>query len=217
MSGFFKVVLYMPALISGLVFAILYNRVMYDGYMELRSIIDYGNTEHVNEYEGLLYDVNTCFFAVIFFNVWCAFGVNILMYSGAMSGIDESIVESCHLDGCNLIQEFWYISLPLIFPTIIALTITSITGIFNSQAGLLSLYGEQLSGLPTEGVRQIKTIGFQMYIFTKGITDLRDQLYGSAKHTATQLCAYGLCVTLVVIPIVFGVRGLLYKYGPSVD
>ena len=216
MSGFFKVILYMPALISGLVFAILFNRLMYDGYMELRSIIDFGDTSHASDYKGFLYDDNTVFLGVMVFNIWCQFGVNILMYSGAMSGIDESIVESCHLDGCNLIQEFWYISVPLIFPTLIALTITSITGIFNNQFGLLSLYGEQLSGLSQEAVRKVDTIGFYMYLQTKRITDLREQLYG-IEHTASELCAYGLCVTLVVIPIVFGVRHLLNKYGPSVD
>ena len=217
MAGFFKIILYMPSLISGLVFSILFSRLMYDGYMEIRSIIDFGDTTHAADYEGFLYDERTCMFGVIFFNIWCSFGVNILMYSGAMSGIDESIVESCHLDGCNLLQEFWHISVPLIFPTLVALTITSITGIFNNQMGLLSLYGEQLSGLSQVAVRKVNTIGFRMYIYTKQITDLRNQVYGGVEHTPTQLCAYGVCVTAVVIPIVFGVKALLKKYGPSVD
>lgn len=219
-AGLFKTMLFMPSIISGLVFCIIYTYLCEHGYGQIMCMIEGKEVTYRNiiSYGSLLRKADTAFFCIVFYNIWISFGSNILLYSGAMSGIDESVVESAHLDGANTLQEFWFISLPLIFPTIISLVVTVITGVMTSNAGTLSLYGDSFSGVPDETIREVKTIGYQMHILAQRLGLNGAQLTEeTVKFNTCDLSAYGLIVTAVVVPIVLTIRKLLTKYGPSVD
>ena len=218
-AGLFKTMLFMPSLISGLVFCILFKYLSSYGYQEIRCLIDglpVNATNRMN-YIPLLEAADTAMPTVIFFNIWISFGSNILLYSGAMSGIDESVVESAKLDGSNLLQEMFHITLPLIFPTIISLVVVSLCGIFTNTLSLVSLYGE---AVPTAIKEKITTVGYKMYIYAKQLTGMNQvnmELFGSGYYDEGELSAYGLLVSVVIIPMVLGIRKLMKKYGPSTD
>ena len=219
-AGLFKTMLFMPSIVSGLVFCIIYTYLCEHGYGQIMCMIEGKAVTYRNivSYGSLLRNADTAFFCIVFYNIWISFGSNILLYSGAMSGIDESVVESAHLDGANTIQEFWFISLPLIFPTNISLVVTAITGVLTSNCGTLSLFGDSFSGVPDETIREVKTIGYQMHILAQRLGLNGAQLTEeTVKFNTCDLSAYGLIVTTVVVPIVLGVRKLLKTYGPSVD
>ena len=215
-AGLFKTMLFMPTIVSGLVFCILFKYISSYGYQEIVCLLKGVEVTPTNRLiyggMGLLNEADTAFPTLMFYNIWISFGSNILLYSGAMSGIDESVIESAQLDGTNLFQEVWHITLPLIFPTIISLVIVSLTGIFSNNLGLVSLYGDNV---PKEVANEVTTIGYKMYIYTKTIGDLNDQQW--VKFTASELSAYGLLVSAVLIPMVLGVRHVMKKFGPSVD
>ena len=212
-AGVFKTMLFMPTIISGLVFCILFKYISSYGYNEVVCLIKgIPITKEELAQPGLLVRPDTGFPTLVFYNIWISFGSNILLYSGAMSGIDESVVESAQLDGNNLIQEAIHITLPLIFPTIISLTVTTLTGIFTNSMGLVSLYGESVPG---EVAKTCETIGYRMYLYSRLIGDLNDQQW--VQYTASELSAYGLLVSAVLIPAVLTVRHVMKKYGPSID
>ncbi|MBR2871202.1 MAG: sugar ABC transporter permease [Clostridia bacterium] len=219
-AGLFKTMLFMPSLLSGLVFCILFKYLSSYGYQEIRCLLDSLPVTATNRqaYTPLLEGVDTAMPTVIFFNIWISFGSNILLYSGAMSGIDESVVESSKLDGANLLQEMFHITLPLIFPTIISLVVVSLTGVFTNQLSLVSLFGETF---PNEDVKErIVTVGYKMFIYAKHLTTASQtnmDMFGSGYYDAGELSAYGLAVSVVIIPMVLGIRKLMKKYGPSTD
>ena len=218
--GLFKTMLFMPSLISGMVFCIIFKYIVYYGYMELMCMTNGLEVTYANmmsfESGTLLYNASTAVPTIIFYNIWISFGSNILLYSGGMSSIDESIVESCHLDGANVIQEMVHITLPLIFPTIISLVVVSLTGMFTNQLGLLGLYGDSMDGLSSETRRAVTTIGFRMYILSQKI-GVNATNIDNLEYTTTHLSAYGLTISAFLIPIVLTIRKMLKKYGPSAD
>lgn len=221
-AGVFKTMLFMPTLISGLVFCVIFMELVLYGYGELWCIANGIEVTHENISNlapHLLQQSSTAFPIIVFYNIWISFGSNILLYSGAMSGIDESIIESAQLDGANLLQEFWFITIPMIFPTMLSLLIVSLTAIFSGSQNLVNFYAEDI---PLGLQPSIETIGYRMYVLTKQA----GQIEGGAlvppklqpdKLVATDLAAYGLMISVVLIPIVTGTRKLLKKYGPSVD
>lgn len=219
-AGLFKTMLFMPSLISGLVFCILFRYLSTYGYKEIMCLINDQPVTQVNRelYKGLLENPNTAMPTLIFYNIWVSFGSNILLYSGAMSGIDESVCESARLDGANILQEFWHITLPLIFPTIISLVVVSLTGIFTNQLGLLNLFGESISNMP-EVEEKLTTIGYRMYIYAKKLTNSNFNMdkFGWEYYTEGELAAYGLLISMLIIPMVLGIRKFMKKYGPSTD
>ena len=60
------------------------------------------------------------------FLMW--FGNTTIMLMAAVMGISMDIFEASDLDGCNSIQRFYYITLPLIRPILAYTLITSIIG-----------------------------------------------------------------------------------------
>ena len=54
----------------------------------------------------------------------------------SIGGIDKGLYESARLDGANKIQQIWNITLPMLRPMIILMTLMSIGRIFNSDFGL---------------------------------------------------------------------------------
>jgi len=73
---------------------------------------------------------------VVFADIWKETGWNAIIYLAAITGIDTAIYESAEVDGANRLQKIWYITLPLLRPTVIILTIMAVGKIMNADFGL---------------------------------------------------------------------------------
>ena len=118
-----------------------------------------------------------------------------------ISGISPEIVESAHLDGASGIREFWFITLPMIFPTLSTFLITGVVAIFSGQFNLYSFYG---GSAPV----QVQTFGYYFYMKTVNAT---------SKAQYSPLAALGLIMSVFSIVITFVVKWLIEKFGPKED
>lgn len=75
-------------------------------------------------------------FILLFFNLWKGMGYSTLIYYACILGIDESLYEAARLDGCSNLKLLRHITIPMLVPTIILLSILSIGRIFYSDFGL---------------------------------------------------------------------------------
>ena len=69
-------------------------------------------------------------------DVWKSAGYNAIVYLAAMTSIDPSLYESADIDGAGRFSKIWNITLPMLRPMIILMTLMSIGRIFNSDFGL---------------------------------------------------------------------------------
>ncbi|MBR2988950.1 MAG: sugar ABC transporter permease [Clostridia bacterium] len=196
----FKVILFVPSIISGIVMVSMYRFFIGEAIPDLIEMMTGAEPGSVL---GLLDIKEYRYPMIVFFNIWCGFGSGILMYSNAMSGISTEVVESAHLDGSTGFSEFWHITLPLVFPTLSTFLITGVAGIFGNSLGLFSFYGD---GAKSE----LWTYGYYLYVETKRVASAGREAY-------PRLSAFGMILTCVVIPVTFLVRFLLEKFGPSQD
>ncbi len=139
---------------------------------------------------------------LIFYTIWSGFGGSCLIYSNAMKEIDPSIVESAKLDGVSgMWKEMYYVCLPGIFSTFTTTLITVAGCILTSGGPLMAFY---MYSAPS----YTYSFGYWMTLNTYNITDYT----GYPILTAT-----GFMLSAVTIPVVYTVRWLVYKYGPSED
>ena len=201
LAGLFRVVLFIPKIMSGVVFSLLFKYLSNDVYSYIMQ------TVFNKEVLGILDNPETTLAGMLFFSVWIGFGVNVLMFTGSMSGIDESIVESAQLDGANTVQEFVYITIPLIWPTFVSFLTVNLAGIFTDQMHLHTMFGTQaLNG-------KLSTFGYYLYV-----TSNKSELVASdSTPPFSVLSAMGLMMTAVLMPTILGIRKALRKYGPSVN
>lgn len=72
-------------------------------------------------------------FILIFFQIWKGVGYGSVMYLAAIMGIDTSVYEAAAIDGANVFQRIWKVTLPMIMPTMIILLLMSVGGIFKGN------------------------------------------------------------------------------------
>lgn len=195
LSPLFRVGLFLPQLISGVVFAIILKKLM--GALVLATGIP--EVDLFSSSAGI--DANRTI--LIIFAVWMSFGVNVLLFSGAMSAINPSLVEAAELDGTNSFQEFFHVTIPSIFPTIISFILVAIAGIFANQMFLLHFNMQN---------DLLYTVGFFLYDQSRK-SDFISTNPNIMNYS--QLSAFGLIITAIIFPITMLVRKLLQKYGPT--
>lgn len=191
-AAFYKVMLYFPHIVSGMVITIMYQ-----------YLADYGLPVIAESLSiNLVRFGDNPLAYIIFFNLVMSFGSNMLVYTGTMASISDSIIEAGQIDGVNTWQEFIHIILPSIFNTFALFIVTGFITVFNGQGGLFNFYG-------THAPQEFWTFGYYLYIMVKDA--------GVDYTKLPNLAAFGLCLTFIALPIIFSLRYLLNKYGPSTD
>lgn len=186
-SEFFKVILFLPSILSTMVMALLYQTFVDTALVEIFDSV------FKMEIPALVYESETRFWAIYIFHFITGFGTSVLMYTGAMNRIPESVVEAAELDGVGSVREFFSITLPLIAPTVVTLFLLDFTGIFMNQWDLYSFFGKTSDTL--------QTIGYYNFVL---ITD-----GGFSNYPLSG--ALGLMTTVIVVPISLLIRKLTDK------
>jgi putative aldouronate transport system permease protein len=75
-------------------------------------------------------------FIIIFVYLWKAVGYSSVVYLAAIMGIDKSLYEAAMIDGASKFQQIRSITLPMLKPIIIIMTLLAIGKIFYADFGL---------------------------------------------------------------------------------
>ncbi len=103
---------------------------------------------------------------LVFFNVWKGIGYGSVMYLAAIMGIDTSLYEAAAIDGANVFQRIFKVTIPLIMPTTIILLLLSVGGIFKGNFDMFyNLVGS--NGLLYNSTDVIDTLTFRALISSK--------------------------------------------------
>ena len=192
---FFRLMLFLPSIISSIVLATIYR--YFISNVVSQALEAFGITlKHTN----LLDYKKTRYAFLMVYNLFVGFGTNVLLYSNKMATIPPELSEAAELDGANAFQEFFHIVLPQVFSTVSVFLVAGIASIFTNQLNNFSFYSYTMHTNTT-------TVGFLMYYKIQA-AKARVNLYPS-------LAALGLMITAVVIPVTFAVKVLLKKFGPS--
>lgn len=132
-----------------------------------------------------LTDPKSAMIAVIIVAIWTGLGQNMLLFSAGLEGIDETYYEAARIDGANTAQIFWGVTLPLLRPTLLFVTITSFIAGMGSFTLILVLTG----GGPVQS-----TIVTALYMYQMAFQDLR---MGRASATAFILFVLIFIITLL--------------------
>ena len=75
-------------------------------------------------------------FIIVFVNTWKSIGFNCIIYLSTLLGFDRAFYESAEIDGATKWQQIRYITLPLLKPTAIMMTLMAVGRMFYSDFGL---------------------------------------------------------------------------------
>ena len=200
-SKFFRFILFLPSILSATVMIAIFKKFndidLTNFLIEQTQSLDVPNLLNI-------YEIKT-YIIVVLFDCFIGFGTTTLIYSNKMSEISPEIFEAAQLDGINRFREFFNIVLPFTFPTLSTFLITGLASLFVNQYSLFTFFGSSIANLSPG------PIGFVIYSNIQG--PAVQGIYDSVEYH--QMAALGLVCTAVIIPIVFGTRYLLERFGPK--
>jgi multiple sugar transport system permease protein len=132
--------------------------------------------------------------AIMIVAIWKGLGYNMVIFLAGLQGIPREMYEAAEIDGANRWNRFWSITLPLLNPTIVFITVTAVIGslqVFTPAVVMTTVQGE--AGGPINSTR---VMVYHIYATAFRYTRLG---YGAA--LAFLLFALILIVTIVQLRV----------------
>lgn len=172
-KGFFKVVMYMPNIITAASVAALFVNLFGDSkyYFINATLMNLGMEEPIK----FVADPVNSKIMVMFIQTWLWFGNTMIMLMSGIMGINPSLFEAADIDGANSTQQFFKITLPLLQPIMVYTLVTSMIG------------GLQMFDIPylfhngANFSKELETVAVYIYYnFNKGTVEQANYGYAGA-------------------------------------
>ncbi len=136
-SSFFRGIYFMPTVISSAIYSLIFGFIfaVYNGILNA-SLQKLGIIKAPVDWLG---DPSIVMFSIIIVAVWGGFGNYMIYFISGMSSIPEEIYESSRIDGANGVQNFFYITLPMLSPVLKVILMLAITTAFKDYQSILVL------------------------------------------------------------------------------
>lgn len=163
-KGFFKVIMYMPNIITAASISVLFLQICAD--------TEYGAMTLMGRDLGILADGEFFNFTrqssvwpprviVMFIQTWMWFGNTMIMLMSGIMGINPSLFEAANIDGATSGQVFRKITVPLLSPILVYTVVTSMIGGLQ-MFDIPYLFTTSKEGAPLENIETVA-----VYIYRK--------------------------------------------------
>jgi N-acetylglucosamine transport system permease protein len=136
-KGFYRTVFFFPSILSFVVIAILWSFIYHptmgfvNSGLELLGLGDWAMS--------WLGDQRTVLWALAVTLIWQAAGYYMVMYMAGIDGISPDLYEAAGLDGASRIQQFFKITIPMLWEIIRVTIIFSINGVLTISFVIVSV------------------------------------------------------------------------------
>lgn len=180
-KAFFRSVLFMPFVTTLVAVAIVWRYLYHPEYGLLNWALSFIGLGPVD----WLGSASWAMPSIILVAVWKGFGYNMLVFIAGLQSIPEDLYEAARLDGATGWQQFRYITLPMLRPTMLFVAIITMVGFFQ-------LFAEPY--VMTQGGPLRSTTSLVLLMYEEGFRWWR---MGYAAAVAVVLFLLILAVTLV--------------------
>ena len=189
-----RAVFFFPAVFSSLIIGYLWNFIM--------SSSDYGLINNLLHQLGLgtfnFFTADRALFSVILTQAWQWTGWAMVIYLANLQSISPDLYEAADIDGAGGIKKFFYVTLPLMCPSVKIIVVTGLIG----GMKVFDIIYSMTSGGPGNATETVMTV-----MMKKGISD---GFYSTGS-------AFGVCFFAIVLVISAVVTKLMGKWSDSIQ
>lgn len=199
LQGFFQVVFFLPYVTNGIAFGLVFSTIFSPmDYGLVNSLITMcggdpvawtGTAATIPYWAGI--------FVITVYAIWNGLAFKILVFLSGIQGIDKQYYQAAQVDATPKWRVFTKITVPLLSPMILYITITSLMGAFKSYSSVVSLFGEDMGN--GQSSTFITAVGYIYkyfnYVTTGGSTGAL--LLSTASAAALILFVFIMIITFV--------------------
>ena len=189
-----RAVFFFPAVFSSLIIGYLWNFIM--------SSSDYGLINNLLHQLGFgtfnFFTANRALFSVILTQAWQWTGWAMVIYLANLQSISPDLYEAADIDGAGGIKKFFYVTLPLMCPSVKIIVVTGLIG----GMKVFDIIYSMTSGGTGNATETVMTV-----MMKKGISD---GFYSTGS-------AFGVCFFAIVLVISAVVTKLMGKWSDSIQ
>ncbi len=154
-KGIFRLVYFMPVVTTLVAVSIVWRFIYHPEF----GLLNYGLSFIGVDKIDWLGDPNWAMPSIIILSIWKNFGYNMIIFIAGLQNIPEELYEAAHIEGANGWQRFTKITLPMLAPTTIFITIITMIGYFQ-------LFAEPY--IMTQGGPLDSTLSIVLYMYQEG-------------------------------------------------
>jgi multiple sugar transport system permease protein len=190
LAAFFRTALFAPVVTTLVAVAVVWRYLLHTRYGLLNYALAHIGIHPID----WLGDPHWALPAIILFAVWKNFGYNMVIFLAALQSIPADLYEAARLDGASLWQEFRRITLPMLRPTLLLVSILTVAGYFQlfaepyvmTQGGPLQstvsvLYFMYEEGFKWWNLGSASAVAFLLFLMILAVTALQLRLARDAQ------------------------------------
>ena len=194
LRGFFQTVFFMPYVTNviaiGMVFSVLFsNNGVFNSIFGLSTRwLDSASSSW-----------GSCMFVLCLYIIWTALPYKILIFLSGLQGIDQQYYDAARVDGASKAKASLRITIPLLSPQILYITVTSFISAFKEYSSIVGLLGRNYSS--NQNVPDLYTIVYYIMDIMNGEQGIASEKMQFASAAAVILFLIILVFTVIELRI----------------
>jgi len=125
-TSIFRTIYFIPVVVSTVAAGLVWKWIFQPDMGPLNALLKFMGIKPI----GWLGDPKTALISVAIVAIWLGMGYNMVIFLAGLKGIPSHLYEAAAIDGAVKLQQFWYITLPLLTPTLFFVLVMSVIGSF---------------------------------------------------------------------------------------
>lgn len=143
-TGVFRITFFMPTVISAAIAGLIFSLMFASFNGTVNGILQSAGV--ISQPISWFSQKGSALFVIGFASVWNNFGINMIFFLMALQSVPKELYECADLDGANVFQRFFKITLPMIGPTFQVVLLNAIVGSMKMADIVLSTTNGQPGG-----------------------------------------------------------------------
>jgi multiple sugar transport system permease protein len=185
-KGLFRTVLFAPVVTTLVAVAVIWRYLFHTSYGLVNWALGHIGIAPIDWFG----DPHWAMPAIILFAVWKNFGYNMVILLAGLQGIPQDLYEAARIDGASRWKQFLHVTLPMLGPVLLVVSVITISGYFQ-------LFAEPY--VMTQGEPLQSTVSVLYFMFEEGFA-----WWSLGRASA---------VAFLLFLIILGVTTLLLRFG----
>ncbi len=153
----FRVLIYIPAVIPGIVAMLMWHFIYYPDQTGLLNMLL--NKLGINSYQWLN-DPDFVIVGIIIYTTWKSFAGTMLLYYASLQGVSVELYEAALIDGAGPFKRLWHVTRPAMEGLLLLNLVRQIISVFQIMEQPLAMTGGGPNGASTSLSYQLYQYGF---------------------------------------------------------